>query len=212
MSRKRLAARTASVPKPIEDMDGAELRKAGEQTLDYIEKLHLGLRRAVDHMEKIEARLLNDPTVRLKKGEGIPTASGILRVHEERKGRAYVVKEEVDKIAGELPEYLRPQRDRRLVIESFNALQERNTALAAELLSYAADPLDPAEEPLVEVKEKVKYATVAAIKKEMGDDSSLIGKSAVERMVVLERPGIGDEPLLIYRGGMVGAKPKKEDR
>lgn len=192
--------------KPIEEMDGTELRKAAEQTLDYIEKLHLGLRRAEEHMAKIEARLLNDPTVRLKKGEGIPTPSGILRVHEERKGRAYVVKDEIDKIEGELPEDLRPQRDRRLVIESFNALQERNTALAAELLGYAADPLDPDDDPLVDVKDKVKYPTVAAVKKEMGEDSSLIGKPAVERMVVLERPGIGDEPLLLYRGGMVGAK------
>lgn len=195
------------MPKPIEEMDGAELRKAGEQTLDYIEKLHFGLTRAVGLMEKIESRLLNDPTVRLKKGEGIPTPSGILRVHEERKGRAYILKDEVDKIAGELPEKLRPQKDQRLVIESLNALQEKNTALAAELLLLTGNPLDEEdEEALVVASPKVKYPTVAAVKKEMGEDSSLIGKPAVERMVVLERPGIGDEPLLIYRGGMVGAK------
>ncbi len=192
--------------KSIEEMDGAELRKAGEQTLDYIEKLHLGLTRAVGLMEKIESRLLNDPTVRLKKGEGIPTPSGILRVHEERKGRAYIVKDEVDKIEGELPEKLRPQKDQRLVIESFNALKEKNTALAAELLGLTGNPLDDEEEALVVASPKVKYPTVAAVKKEMGEESSLIGKPAVERMVVLERPGIGDEPLLIYRGGMVGAK------
>lgn len=199
----------------IADMNGEELRTEASTLLFGIEQLDLMRRRMKERMGEVESRLLNDPTVRLKKGEGIAVRSdAVLRVHEEKKGRRCVVKEEVDKRAGELPPALQTIRDQRIVVESAAALEKVNPGLTAELRLLAASPLDEdGDEAPVKITAKDTYTTVAKIEKEYGKDSPMIGSAASERMVVLERPGIGEEPLLVSKDGMVGAKTttKKED-
>ncbi len=195
----------AALPMQPEEMNGEQLRTEAATNLHALASIDAMRMRIIAKQERIEARLLSDQSVRLKPGEGIDTGNGILRVHEETVGKAYVVKDEVDKRGGELPEDLQPIKDQRVVIESFHALKEAKPGVAAELMGLMASPLDEgADDALVKATDKTKYPTVAKLRKAFGDDTALVGKPAKTRAVVLERPGIGDEPLLIGTRGMLG--------
>lgn len=192
-----------ALAEPVDHLSGEDLRKESASNLAAIVHLDVMRRRLTGRQRQIEARLLNDPEVKLKPGEGIPAEGGVMRVHEEVSGRAFVVKEEVDKRAGELPDDLEPQRDHRVVIESMNRLKEEKPALAAELLLLTASPFEADDEPIIEMKEKVKYPTVAKLRKQFGEDTAMVGKPAKVRMVVLEMPGVGDTPILVGAEGMI---------
>lgn len=179
--------------KPIEEMSGAELRLSAALLLRQL----LTVRQTQDDLRRrfdaVQARLLN-PTddARLREGEGIPTKYGVLTRHEERKGRAWVVTDEVDKDAGELGE-LAPKKDKRVVIEH---LSEIPTGIAAELLALAR-PGEPDEDTApVSVKEKAKYPTVAKLREAFGADTKYVGKPPIVARVVL-RQGEGDDAMLI---------------
>lgn len=195
---------------PVNDMSAAELREESVANLRAIEQMELMLRRTSARQEAIEVRLLTDPSVRLRGDELVPFEGGAMRVYEEVVGRRYVLKEEVDKRAGELDE-LAPIRDKRLVVESVSKLKAVKPGLAAELLVLAAtDPFSETDEDrIVKATDKDTYPTVSKIEKAYGKDSAMIGQPAKNRHVVLERPGIGDKPLLIGRNGMIGLKESK---
>lgn len=178
----------------IDEMSGGELRGAMASSIEKILFLERMLRETREHARAIQGRLLNDPEVRMKPDEGIPTKYGVLKRHHVVKGKAWVVKEEVDKDAGELPEELRPSKDHRVVVEH---LSDLTTALQAELRDLAAK-----EDPVVVLAEKAKYPTVTKLRAAFGKDTRYVGDPPKERMVVLSK-GTEDDIALVGIEGLV---------
>lgn len=179
----------------IDEMDATELRVAMARSLETMIFLQGSLRQTREQAEALQKRLTDpEDAARMKPEEGIPTKYGILKRTATTKGKAWVVKDEVDKDAGELPEELRPQKDQRVVVEH---LSDLSTGLQAELRTLAE-----AEEPVVVMTEKAKYPTVAKLRAEFGEETKYVGKPPKEHLVVLVK-GEGEDALQVGIGGLV---------
>lgn len=144
-------------------------------------------------IEELTPLLLNGGDgMRVTKAEGTPTKYGVLTRHVETKGRRYVITDEVDKDAGELPEELRPVPDERLVVEHMSELP---TAIQAELKM-----MSEAEEPVVKITDKTKYPTVAKLTEAFGKDTKYVGNPPAEHSIVL----VIDDEVILGIDGIVG--------
>lgn len=179
----------------IGTMDATELRTAMAASLETLIFLEQRIRETRESAEALQKRL-TDPNddARMKPEEGIPTKYGVLKRTAVTKGRAWVVTDEVDKDAGELPEELRPSKDHRVVVEHLSNL---STGMQAELRMLAE-----AEEPVVVLTEKAKYPTVAKLRAEFGNDTKYVGKPPTEHLIVLVK-GEGEDALQVGIGGLV---------
>lgn len=179
----------------IDEMDATELRVAMARSLETLIFLNKSVRQTREQAEALQKRL-TDPAddARMKPEEGIVTKYGVLKRTTVTKGRAWVVTDEVDKDAGEMPEELRPSKDHRVVIEH---LSDLSTGLQAELRTLAEG-----EEPVVVMTEKAKYPTVAKLRAEFGKDTKYVGTPPKEHLVVLVK-GEGEDALQVGIGGIV---------
>lgn len=173
-------------------MTPAQLRAEAARILESLNTIAGVQRNLRAEYEKVAPLLLQGDGA-LGKSEGVVTPYGTLRRHTVTKGKAWVVKDEVDKDAGELAE-LAPQRDERVVIEH---LSELPTAMAAELRLHAGMDDSP-----VTITDKSKYPTVAKLRAKFGAETKYVGLPPKEHFVVLAKDA-GEDEILLGPEGML---------
>ncbi len=175
-----------------QNMTSAELRAEAARILESLNTVSTIRRKLVDEYRAVAPLLLQGDKA-LRASEGVVTPYGTVKKHTITKGRAWVVKEEIDKDAGELGDYA-PKPDERVVIEH---LSEMPTAMAAELRLRAA-----LEDSPVVISDKTKYPTVAELRKAFGPDTKYVGSPPKEHHIVLAK-GEGDDEILLGPEGML---------